>query len=123
LLVREIAGCQEIVAGDNSLLRELLNPGKDALELRYSLAVARIGPGGTTYLHRLKSSEVYLILKGSAQMRVGSETEDVGAGQAIYVPPNFIQQISNTGADDLIFVCIVDPAWREEDEEIVVTGS
>ena len=119
MLIRDIQRCDEIVAGDNTRLRELFNPLKDPLDLRYSLAVARVEPGGTTYLHRLRTSEVYYILEGSGEMRVEEERRVVSAGCAVYIPPGATQQIENTGAGELVFVCIVDPAWRAEDEEIL----
>jgi mannose-6-phosphate isomerase-like protein (cupin superfamily) len=43
----------------------------------------------------------------------------VAAGDVIYVPPGAAQRIANTGTKELVFVCIVDPAWREADEEIL----
>ena len=50
---------------------------------------------------------------------IDNEKEKVFAGQVIYIPPNSIQRIKNTGMNDLIFLCIVDPAWKSEDEELV----
>jgi mannose-6-phosphate isomerase-like protein (cupin superfamily) len=122
MFLRDIVDCDAIVAGDNSLLRELFNPLEDDMDVRYSLAVAIVEPGGTTYLHRLKNSEVYFILDGTGEMRIGDETEEVHAGHAVYIPPNAEQQITNTGDDDLMFVCIVDPAWKKEDEEVLETN-
>jgi len=43
----------------------------------------------------------------------------VEPGQAVYIPPHSTQHIRNTGPSDLLFLCIVDPAWRSEDEEMV----
>jgi len=119
VFIRDINDCDEIVAGDNTRLCELFNPRKDALDLRYSFAVARVEPGGTTFLHRLETSEVYYILEGTGRMRIDDEYGDVGPGQAVYIPPGAEQQIENTGEIELVFVCIVDPAWRKEDETIL----
>jgi mannose-6-phosphate isomerase-like protein (cupin superfamily) len=119
MLIRDLSSSKEFVAGDNTLLKELLNPLTDDLELRYSFAVGRVQAGGTTYLHRLKNSEVYFFLKGMGEITVAGETAVVGASQAVYVPPSSTQQIKNVGRDELLFVCIVDPAWKEEDEEIL----
>jgi len=41
------------------------------------------------------------------------------AGDTVYIPPRAKQQITNSGSVDLAFLCIVDPAWRSEDEEVV----
>jgi len=122
MLIRDISGSKEIIAGDNTLLKELFNPVKDDLEIRYSIAVGRVQMGGTTYLHKLKSSEVYFFLKGTAEITINDETAVVGASQAVYVPPGASQLVKNVGNDELLFVCIVDPAWKEDDEEILEFG-
>lgn len=119
MFVRRLDDCEEITAGDGTRLRELFNPLKDALDLRYSLAVARVEPGGTTFLHRLATSEVYYLLEGGGEMHIDGERRTVSAGDAVYIPPGATQQITNTGDGELVFVCIVDPAWNEEDEEIL----
>ena len=49
----------------------------------------------------------------------GAETADVSAGQAVYIPPRAVQFIENTGSGHLVFLCLVDPAWRPEDETVV----
>jgi len=119
MFVRDLKDCAEIVAGDGTRLRELLNPLKDVLDLRYSLAVARVEPGGTTFLHRLATSEVYFLLDGEGEMHIDGERRVVTRGQAVYIPPGATQQITNTGSVELVFACIVDPAWRKEDETIL----
>lgn len=120
MLIRDSSNCPEFIGGDNTHLRELLNPLKEPeLSLRYSLAVAEVEPGETTFLHRLKTSEVYYIVEGTGEMEVGGRKSVVTAGQAIYVPPGETQRITNNGIGELIFLCIVDPAWRPEDEEVL----
>ncbi len=111
--------CDEFTAGDGSLLRELLRPAQDEIDIRYSLAHATVKPGGRTKPHRLKTTEVYYLLQGQGRTHIAEETREVTARSAIYIPPHAIQWIENTGAVDLIFLCIVDPAWRREDEEII----
>lgn len=118
MVVKDVRSCEEITAGDNSALRELLNPLKEDIATRYSLAHARVRPGESTLAHRLKSTEVYYILGGTGEMYVDDQSERVSAGQAIYIPPSSVQRIRNTGGSDLVFLCIVDPAWRPEGEEL-----
>jgi mannose-6-phosphate isomerase-like protein (cupin superfamily) len=119
VVIKDLDRCREFIAGDGSILRELLNPLKEDLDIRYSLARARVMPGRTTLPHRLKAAEVYYIIQGAGQMCVQDEAVRVCCGQAVYVPPGAVQSIRNTGDDDLVFLCIVDPAWRPEDEELV----
>jgi mannose-6-phosphate isomerase-like protein (cupin superfamily) len=119
MFIRRLQDCPEFIAGDNSILRELLHPDKADLELRYSLAHAIVRPSQTTLPHRLRTSEVYYILSGEGEMHINEETAAVRPGDAVYINPHTTQFIHNPGSSDLVFICIVDPAWRKEDEEVV----
>ena len=119
MLIRRLQDCDEFLGGDDSLLRELLHPAKAEIDIRYSLAHATVKPGEKTKPHRLKTTEVYYLLQGQGRMHIGAEAGDVVAESAIYIPPHAVQWIENTGKVDLVFLCIVDPAWCREDEEIM----
>ena len=118
MLVIDLNDCDEFMAGDGSLLRQFLHPDKTQVSCRYSLCHATVKPGQTTKPHRLGTSEVYYILGGQGLMSIDGESQAVRPGYAIYIPPHSTQHIHNTGCSDLTFLCIVDPAWRAEDEEV-----
>jgi len=118
MFLKRLKDCQEFIAGDDSILQELLHPEKTDLQIRYSLAHAKITAGQKTKPHKLKSSEVYYITAGQGLMHIDEESIEVSPECAVYIPPGAKQYIENTGNSDLKFLCIVDPAWREEDEEI-----
>jgi mannose-6-phosphate isomerase-like protein (cupin superfamily) len=118
MFVRSLLDCPEFVAGDGTLLRELLHPDKQPLQLRYSLAHAIVPVGQTSTPHTLKTSEVYYILTGQGEMHINDEVQTVQPGDAIYIPPDARQFIHNSGSEPLVFICIVDPAWRKEDETV-----
>jgi len=69
MFIKDPKTCKEFIAGDNVILRELLHPDKDKLNLRYSLAHAIVKPGETSYRHKLKNAEVYYILEGEGMMQ------------------------------------------------------
>jgi len=119
MFIRDLQTCDELIAGDETILRELLHPDKADVEIRYSLAHARVKPGQSSRPHKLKTSEVYYILEGEGIMYVDDESAKVRSGQIVYIPPNSVQYIQNIGNSDLKFLCIVDPAWQSEDEEIL----
>ena len=109
----------EFVAGDETAIREILHPHRTPLEIRYSLAHARVKPGRTSKPHRLASTEVYYIPEGTGEMHIDDEISMVAPGHTVYIPPHSTQFICNTGSADLKFICIVDPAWQAEDEEVL----
>jgi mannose-6-phosphate isomerase-like protein (cupin superfamily) len=119
MFIRDLGECEEFLAGDRTVLRELLHPDKHPLDLRYSLAHATLPPGGVSLRHRLSVSEVYYMLEGEGLMHIGEDSQKVGPGQTVYIPPHEVQYIENIGKTDLKFLCIVDPAWRPAQEEVL----
>jgi len=110
-----------ITAADTTPIKELMSPMKDPVATHYSIAVARMPKGARNLPHRLKSSsEVFIVIEGRGIMHVGDEAAEVSAGSLVYVPPGALQWTENTGNSDLVFYCIVDPAWRADDESVVV---
>lgn len=118
MLIQKLADCPLFTAGDGTLLRELLHPDKQPINLRYSLAHATVPVGQTSTPHALTTSEVYYILQGQGTMHINDESQIVEPGDAVYIPPNARQYIHNHGSELLVFICLVDPAWRPEDETI-----
>ena len=119
MIIKDVAEIASITAGDDSELRELLHPDRDPVELGYSLACAVVKPGRSTTPHRLESSEVYYLIFGTGTMHVGDEKTPVHAGHCVHIPKGETQWIENTGRIDLAFLCMVDPPWRVEDEEVL----
>jgi len=119
MLVRHAKHCEEFIAGDETMLRELLHPDKADVRVRCSLALATVRPGQRSRPHRLGTSEVCFIIEGQGIMHIDHEREDVQAGDLVYIPPQAVQYIENRGDAALRFLCIVDPAWRSADEEVL----
>ena len=116
-IVRTIAECPPIMGGDKTIIREILHPGSEGLEIRYSLAQASLEVGQVSLPHIMKTCEVYVLIRGKGIMHVNDQINEVSPGQVVYIPPGAKQFIENTGTERLEFLCIVDPAWRPEDEE------
>ena len=109
----------EFLAGDHTRLREILHPAKHQLQLGYSLAHGSLGPGQRSKQHVLESSEVYYFLAGQGQFTIDDQVTSVEAGTTLYVPPGGRQSLENTGGQHIEFLCLVDPAWKPEDERIL----
>lgn len=81
-----------------------------------SIAKARVAPGVTTRWHRVNNiSERYYILSGKGVVEVGNlPPEEVLSGDVVLIPPSVRQRITNSGADDLIFLAICSPRFTED---------
>ena len=119
MLRTSLRECQEFLAGDHTLLRELLHPAKADLRLGYSLAHGRLEVGKRSKWHRLASSEVYYFLAGAGVFALDDRSVPVTPGTVVYVPPGVKQSLVNNGPAVIEFLCLVDPAWRAEDEEML----
>ena len=118
MLVQKLSACEEFTTGNSTILQELLHPDKQPLKLRYSLAHVIVQIGHATTPHSLKNSEVFHILTGHGEMHIDGELQIVEPGDTVYIPPHAKQFIRNCGDQPLVFICIVDPAWRKEDVNI-----
>lgn len=116
---RTLADCEVFLAGDHTVLRELLHPAKQAAQVGYSLAHGTLAPGRRSKRHRLASSEVYYFIAGDGRFVLDGVTRSVGRGTVVYVPPGGVQHVENTGTVELEFLCLVEPAWKPEDEQVL----
>jgi len=106
-------------AGDRTLLKEVIHPKNDELDLSFSLAHAILKPGESSLPHSLKESETYYFLSGHGQIVVEEESRKIGPGHVVVVPPKAKQHVVNESGTNLEFLCIVSPPWTEEGEEIL----
>jgi mannose-6-phosphate isomerase-like protein (cupin superfamily) len=123
MLVKELLDVEPIEAADYTELRELLHPDRDPVGIGCSLAHAVVDQGAASLRHRLSAVEIYYFLSGSGVMHVEDEEAPVGPGSMVAVPAGVPQWVQNTGTGRLEFLCIVDPAWQEDGEEILGNGS
>jgi quercetin dioxygenase-like cupin family protein len=64
-----------------------------------------IDPGAPSTPHRLTREEVFVVLAGTAQVRLDGRESTAGAGDAIVVPADVVFEISATGDQSLRALC------------------
>ena len=111
-MTRESKPAGETWTRERCFISELLNsPGQPEV----SLARTRVEPGVTTELHALSVAEWYVIESGQGRMRVGDNAPfDVGPGDVVTIPKHAAQQITNSGNEDLVFLCVCAPRFSQE---------
>ncbi|EGP93933.1 cupin domain-containing protein [Nitrosarchaeum koreense] len=117
--VRKSSEIEEILGSEGSKIKQYFHPHNTLNGIGYSLAHFTVEPGGKTILHKIKSSEIYFILEGEAALVIDDERHQLKKDDSAYVPPSSKQHIENTGTSVLRFLCIVEPAWKPEDEIIL----
>ena len=102
---------KEVYTRDRWPITEVLNrPNSPDL----SIARCRVEPGVTTELHRLLDTrETYVIETGQGVMDDGSDPAfPVNVGDAVVIPANRAQRITNTGTTDLVFLVYCQPRFE-----------
>jgi len=107
-------------AGDDTLIKEIIHPKNDPVDLPYSLAWGSLEAGSSSLPHILENEELYYILEGEALIYVENEGTKVGKGDSLLVFKGKSQYVKNVGNEKLVFLCIVSPAWEESKEEILI---
>ena len=77
---------------------EKITPESPAFRSTYQLGYAKVAP------------------MNMSSVKINDKTYKLEKDDSAYVPANSKQFIKNTGTDDLRFLCIVEPAWKADDE-------
>jgi len=119
MTIKKLHDIEVFDGGEGTKIRQIFHPHNTLNGIRYSISHSEIKSGGKSKLHKMKTSEVYYILQGEGNLQIDDAIFKVLKDQVIYIPPHSKQRIENTGKDELKFLCIVDPAWKLEDEIVL----
>ncbi len=119
MTIKKLQDIEVLDGEEGTKIRQIFHPHNTLNGIRYSISHSELKPGKKSKLHKLKTSEVYYILQGEGVLQIDDDTFKVSKDQAIYIPPHSKQCIENIGKDELQFLCIVDPAWKQEDEIVL----
>ena len=74
-------------------------------------------PGAECGEHSTKENEEQLVfLEGEGEATIADETMQVGKGMIVYIPPETVHNIKNTGSVPLVYIFCVAPAGQEKTE-------
>lgn len=112
----------EFYTPEHCYINELSNCADDP---EVSIARARVQPGVATRWHRLYGiTERYVILEGKGLVEIGHlAPQKVRNGDIVSIPPECRQRITNIGVDDLIFLAICTPRFRQDAYEDIEDGA
>ena len=114
--IKKIKDLEAFSGQEGTQIRQIFSPIDTNNAIRYSIAHCTISPGNSSKPHTMKTSEIYYILQGRGTMHIDEELTEISKNESVFVPPMSKQFIENNGEIDLIALCIVDPAWKQEDE-------
>ena len=114
--LRKNSEIKSIQGNEGTKIKQYFHPNNTLNGINYSIAQFTLEPKKRSKLHKISSSEIYYILEGNGSLKINDKTYKLEKDDSVYVPANSKQFIKNTGTDDLRFLCIVEPAWKADDE-------
>lgn len=114
--LRKNSEIDSIQGNEGTTIKQYFHPHNTLNGINYSIAQFTLEPGKRSKLHKMKSSEIYYILEGTGEIKINEELFHIEKDDSMYVPPNSKQFIKNSGSINLKFLCIVEPAWKADDE-------
>jgi mannose-6-phosphate isomerase-like protein (cupin superfamily) len=75
------------------------------------LAVGEFAPGEglRRHYHAAPGEEFYYLVRGAGTVSIAEETVEVTSGTCLYVPPEVVHGVTNTGTETLEIVFAVSP--------------
>ena len=116
MIVKKIEEIEAVTGQEGTQIKQIFSPSEIDNSIRYSIAHCTINPGKSSRPHTMKTSEMYYIMQGNGIMHVGEQQKQVKQNDVIFIPPMSKQFLENNGDTQLVVLCIVDPAWKQEDE-------
>ena len=111
--IRRLNEADEYWSDEGCFILELSNSSDDEV---CSIARARVPTGTTTQPHKLADTvERYVIVQGQGIVSVAGESpEPVAALDVVIIPEGVRQSITNTGKEDLVFLSVCTPRFKQE---------
>lgn len=103
------------ITKDGSEIRELLAYRNSVIQ-KQSLAEATVPAGMVTQFHyHPVTEEIYFILEGTGEVRLGDQWHTVKPGDSIPISPGTPHQIQASSTEELRFLCCCVPAYEHSD--------
>ena len=71
---------------EGTKIKQYFHPHNTLNGINYSIAQFTLEPGKKSKLHKIKSSEIYYILEGDANLKIDEDTHHLGKDDSAYVP-------------------------------------
>jgi mannose-6-phosphate isomerase-like protein (cupin superfamily) len=84
-----------------------------------SIQISEVPVGSGQPAHKHAPEQCYYIVRGKGLMMIGDETQQVGAGDAVYIPPDSMHGIRNIGDDTLEYLTANSPAFDKDYEDLL----
>jgi quercetin dioxygenase-like cupin family protein len=98
---------------ENNQVSETWMIGKGEGAQNFAFRYYQLEPGGSSHKEQHPHDHGIFVLQGCGQVLLDGEKHPISRGDIVYIPPDELHQLSNTGDNPLGFLCVI-PARREK---------
>ncbi len=98
---------------DAGIVSYLLASARTSQSQHLTTTLVEIEPGGIQRIHSHIPEQIYFILEGSGSMTVGSESEQVGPGDCVFIPSSSDHGLINDGDSTLRYFSASAPTFEK----------
>lgn len=115
-ILRRISDAKPFKAGDGAIVYEIFRPGNSKIK-NMGIAGGFLRPNQKALLHFHKiSEEIYYIVSGRGNIRVGDSKMKIREGDSVYIPIKKIHALENASkTKPLKILAISAPPYSEKD--------
>ena len=100
---------------DAGIVSYLLASARTSQSQHLTTTLVEIEPGGIQRIHSHIPEQIYFILEGSGSMTVGSESEQVGPGDCVFIPSGSDHGLINDGNSTLRYFSASAPTFEKNE--------
>ena len=100
---------------DAGIVSYLLASARTSHSQHLTTTLVEIEPGGIQRIHSHVPEQIYFILEGSGSMTVGSESEQVGPGDCVFIPSGSDHGLINDGDATLRYFSASAPTFKKSE--------
>ena len=100
---------------DAGIVSYLLASARTSQSQYLTTTLVEIEPGGIQRIHSHIPEQIYFILEGSGSMTVGSESEQVGSGDCVFIPSGSDHGLINDGDSTLRYFSASAPTFEKSE--------
>ena len=109
--------CQIYRGAEGPLGTKQILIGPDEGAPNFAVRIFQLAPGKTSREEEHPWDHGVFIQQGRARVLLGDRTEEVAAGDFVWIEPNEHHRLESLGPETLQFLCVV-PDWGETDSRV-----
>ena len=96
--------------------------GKAEAARNFAIRYYEVGVDGRTKQEAHEHDHGSVVLRGQGRVLLDSDWNEIAQGDVVYIAPNELHQLMNTGPEPLGFLCVIPAVRKKKGEKVWAEG-